>query len=161
MHIAKGGTPALKLLKNHGDEVSKLILFYPGIYTTDAYTKRFGAEFRATVTKSFSYRNNDTITLLHSFKGDVLLVKGQYDGLDPETYGKPAGGSAGEVEIDSHIYYSPIPKEVMDMVYNAVPKERRQLIEIPFCDHSVILWMRNHPADAERFLEQIDMFLKR
>lgn len=155
-----GGTPALKLLEQHANEIDKLILFYPGIYTKEAYDKHFGTEFRDAITEPFSYRNNDTIELLRSFKGDLLLVKGQYDGLDPEVYGKLTGGSAGEVEIDGQKYYSPIPKEVIDLVYDAVSEERRQLIEVPDCGHSVVLWMRDHKSEAAKLLDQIDIFLK-
>lgn len=155
-----GGTPALKLLEKHVDEIDKLVLFYPGIYTRNAYDKHFGVEFRDTITKPFSYRSNDTIELLQSFQGKLLLIKGQYDGLDPEEYGKPAGGSAGEIEIDSVTHYSPIPKEVIDMVYEAVPTDRRQLIEVPDCGHSVVLYMHDHPDRAEKLLNNIDTFLR-
>lgn len=155
-----GGTPALKLLEKHADSIDKLVLFYPGIYSQESYDKHFGPEFRAVIAEPYSYRNNDTIELLRKFGGKLLLVKGQYDGLDPEEYGKPAGGSAGEVVVNGKNYYSPIPKEVIDAAYNAVPKERRELIDIPDCDHSVILWMREHPAEAEAFLDKVDAFLK-
>jgi pimeloyl-ACP methyl ester carboxylesterase len=155
-----GGTPALKLLEGHADEIDKLILFYPGIYAKEAYGKHFGTAFRDVITQPFSYRDNDTIDLLRSFKGELLLIKGQYDGLGPELYDKPAGSSAGEVEIDGHTYYSPIPKEVIDLVYDAVPEGRRQLIEIPECGHSVVLWMRDHVDEASELLDQIDTFLK-
>lgn len=155
-----GGTLALKLLERHSDEIDKLVLFYPGIYSRDAYDKHFGAEFRDTITKPFSYHDNDTINLLRAFKGDLMLVKGQYDGLDPQRYGKSAGGSAGEVEVNGAKYYSPIPREVIDMVYGAVPEERRQLVEVPDCGHSVVLWMRDHPTEAAQILNQIDAFLQ-
>lgn len=155
-----GGTPVLKLLQDHANEIDKIVLFYPGIYSQDAYEKHFGTEFREVISEPFSYRNNDTIDLLRRFSGRLLLVKGQYDGLDPQDYGKPAGTSAGEIEVNGKKYYSPIPKEVIDMVYDAVPEDRRQLIEIPDCDHSVILWMRDHPAEAEVFLNQVDAFIK-
>lgn len=155
-----GGTPALKLLETHADEIDKLVLFYPGIYSKDSYDKHFGDEFRSVISEPFSYRKNDTVQLLSSFKGRLLLVVGEYDGLDPEKYGKPAGTSAGEIEVDGKKYYSPIPKEVIDMVYDAVPKTHRQKIIIPDCDHSVILWMREHPAEADQLLDKIDTFLK-
>ncbi|HWZ65872.1 MAG TPA: alpha/beta hydrolase [Patescibacteria group bacterium] len=154
-----GGTPALKLLENHSDNIAKLILFYPGIYTRDAYDKHFGEEFRTSITKPFSYRNTDTIDLLRRFRGDLLLIKGQYDGLDPKEYGKPEGGAVGEVEIGGNKYYSPIPKDVIDMVYEEVPDSQFQLIEIPKCGHSVVLWMRDHPAEAELLLDKIEDFL--
>lgn len=156
-----GGTPALKLLENHADEIDKLVLFYPGIYSKDSYNAHFGAEFRDSISQPFSYRNNDTIPLLRQFKGKMLLVVGQYDGLDPEMYGQPAGRSAGEVTVHGQKYYSPIPKEVIDLVYDAVPEERRQRITVPDCGHSVVLWMRDHPSEAEQLLDSIDTFLKR
>lgn len=155
-----GGTPALKLLEKHSDSIDKLILFYPGIYTTAAYTEHFGSEFTATISEPFSYLKNDTVPLLRSFKGRLLVVKGQYDGLDSRQYGKAAGVSAGEIEMDGKKYYSPIPKEVIDMVYNAVPSSRSKLIEIPDCGHSVVLWMREHQKEAEELLDQINTFLK-
>lgn len=155
-----GGTPALKLLEKHSDEIDKLVLFYPGIYAKQSYDRHFGTEFRSVISQPFSYRDNDTIELLHQFKGELLLVVGQYDGLDPEAYGKSAGTSAGEITVDGKTYNSPIPKEVIDMVYDAIPQERRQRITIPGCDHSVILWMREHPEEAEQLLDQIDTFLK-
>ncbi|MBA3724615.1 MAG: alpha/beta hydrolase [Candidatus Levybacteria bacterium] len=155
-----GGTPALKLLEKHSDAIDKMILFYPGIYITDAYVSHFGAEFRSTIAEPFSYRKNDTINLLRSFKGKLLVIKGEYDGLDPELYAKPPGGSAGEVAIDGIKYYSPIPKEVIDIVYNAVPVSRREFIEIPSCGHSVVLWMRENPIESEKLLDKINAFLK-
>lgn len=155
-----GGTPALKLLESHSEDIEKIVLFYPGIYTVDAYDKHFGQEFRETVSEPFSYRENDTIKLLRKFKGKLLLIKGQYDGLDPVEWGKPEGRSAGDVEVDGKTFYSPIPKEVIDMIYDSVPEDRKQFIEIPKCGHSVVLWMREHPREAKVFLDQIDRFLK-
>lgn len=155
-----GGTPVLKLLEKYADHIDKIVLFYPGIYSKDSYDKHFGQEFREVISQPFSYRNNDTIDLLRQFKGQLLLIKGQYDGLDPQEYGKPEGTSAGEIEVNDKKYYSPIPKEVIEMVYDAVPEGRRQLIEIPDCDHSVILWMREHPTESKQFLNELDEFLR-
>lgn len=155
-----GGTPALKLLEEHSDEIDKLVLFYPGVYPQAGYDKHFGTEFRAVISEPFSYRDNDTIELLRKFKGDLLLIVGQYDGLDPVAYGKPAGTSAGQIVVGGTTYYSPIPKEVIDMVFAAVPEDRRQRITIPNCDHFVLRWMREHPQQAEQLLDQIDAFLK-
>lgn len=155
-----GGTPALEVLGNHLDEISKVILFYPGIYSTAAYDQNYGAPFRSVLRTPYSYRQNDTIAILERFKGEVLLVKGEYDGLDPQTYGKPAGVSAGNVVIDGETYYSPIPKEVFSMITDAVPEARRQLIEIPKCGHAIAPWMRSHPTEANVILDQFTTFLK-
>lgn len=155
-----GGTPAIKTLEQNLDTVEKLVLFYPGIYTTTAYDKPFGNEFRAAISVPYSYKDNDTISILQRFKGKLLLIKGEFDGLDPIEFGKPAGGSVGEININGKEYYSPIPKEVIDMVYGAVPDNRRAMIEIPKCDHSIILHMRENPIVARQLPEQIDQFLR-
>lgn len=155
-----GGTPALKTLGQHLDEVSSVVLFYPGIYDAGAYDKYFGDEFRTVISRLYSYRDNDTIEVLQKFQGKSLLICGEYDGLDPVKYGKPAGGSAGTVEIDGETYASPIPKEVIDMVRAAVPGDRSKYIEIPKCGHSVVGWMRQNPGQAEELLDQIDAFIQ-
>lgn len=156
-----GGTPSLKLLERHSDEIDKLVLFYPGIYGTRAYDQPYGEAFRQVISQPYSYRDTDVIDLLTQYQGELLLVKGEYDGLDPEAYGKPAGGSAGSVEIDGVTYYSPIPEEVIDMVYGAIPEDRRQLVEIPGCDHAMTAWLRNHPAEADQLIDTIQTFLKK
>lgn len=155
-----GATPALKLLANHSQDIAKLILFYPGIYTTKAYNYHFGDDFKQTISQPYSYRQNDTMSLLRTFKGKVLLVLGEYDGLDPQDYGKPPGGSAGEIEVNGKTYYSPIPKEVIDMITEAVPIERLGYIRVPGCDHAMMMWMRQNPGKAQHMLSQINDFLK-
>lgn len=155
-----GGTSALNLLREHAEEIEKLILFYPGIYDAAGYDKHFGPEFRSVISKPYSYRNNDTVELLRSFPGKVLLVCGEYDGLDPVAYGKPAGGSAGEVVVDGLTYYSPIPKEVIDMIMDAAPEGRKQFIEVAGCDHSIAPRLREQPEKAKQLLDQMATFLR-
>lgn len=154
-----GGTPALKLLKKHSDEINRLVLFYPGIYSKDAYEKHYGEPFRSVISKPFSYRDNDTLSLLKQFKGKTLLIKGQYDGLDPLEYGKPAGTLAGKIDIDGEEYYSPIPKEVFDMVFATIPETKRTYIEVPGCDHSVTDWMRTHHNQAAALVAKTADFI--
>lgn len=156
-----GGTPALKLLQGHAADIDKLILFYPGLYDKEAYSAHYGKEFRAMISEPYSYRRTDVLDALRDFKGDLLLIKGQYDGLDPVVYGKAAGGSAGEVEVEGRKYYSPIPQEVFTLLQEAVPEERRQFIEVPACDHSIIVWLRQHPMIAQKIVDRIDAFIKK
>lgn len=92
---------------------------------------------------------------------DVLLAKGEYDDLDSTALGKPAGGSAGNVEIDGVPYASPIPKEVIDMIRTAVPTQYLTYIEVPKCGHPIVNWMCDNPVDAKRLLQQLDAFLKK
>ncbi|MBI4079003.1 MAG: alpha/beta hydrolase [Candidatus Levybacteria bacterium] len=155
-----GATPALKILGMHLDEVDRIVLFGPAIYSAQAYDKPFGEEFRRTISKPFSYRENDVIVNLEAFQGKLLLIKGEYDGLDPVVYGKPQGTSAGKVEIDNKGYYSPIPKEVMEMIYYAVPPERREMVVVPGSDHGIVPWIVNHPAEGVLIVDKIAAFLK-
>jgi pimeloyl-ACP methyl ester carboxylesterase len=155
-----GGTPVLKTLERHLTEVDKVALFYPGIYSADAYDKHYGEPLRQAISEAYSYRRNDTIEVLRQFKGGVLLVKGEYDGLDPIEYGKPAGGSAGQVQIAGKTYSSPIPKEVIEMIRDIVPAEHFEYFEVPKCDHLVMGWMREHPDRAEWLLQKLDAFLQ-
>ena len=152
--------PALKLLEQHADRIDKLVLFYPAIYPTATYDKHYVTEVPAVLRPPFAYRQNDTIGLLEKFTGKLLVIKGQYDGLDPSEFGKPPGTAAGQVEIDGHTSYSPIPKEVIDMVMNAVPNDRRALLEVAGCDHAMSQWMRNHPREADKLVEQVVDFLR-
>lgn len=156
-----GGTPVLKTLGAHLSEVDKVLLFYPGIYSAEAYDKHYGEPFREVISRPYSYRDNDTIEVLRRFEGDVLLAKGEYDGLDPVTFGKPAGGSAGQVVADGKTYNSPIPQEVVEMIRAAVPVEHLEYIEVPKCDHLVMSWMREHPHEANKLVQKLDAFLKR
>lgn len=150
-----GGTPALKLLEKHAHQIDKLILFYPGVYAKDSYDKAFGEPFRSIISQPFSYLRNDTIELLKQFPGKLLLIKGEYDGLDARQFGKPEGTSVGEVLINGEKYSSPIPKDVIDLVYNAADEKRRQLIEVAGSDHGLLPWMRSHPHDGRLLIDKI------
>lgn len=154
-----GGTPALKLLERHADDIATLVLCYPGVYSQKSYDKPYGPAFRDVISQPFSYRDNDTVALFSRFKGRVVLVKGEYDGLDPVRFGQPAGTSAGTVVVDGQEYYSPIPAEVFDMLQSAMHLDRAAMIEIPNCGHSVALWMRAHPQEAQPYLERLAALL--
>ena len=155
-----GATPALKILGMHLDQVDKIVLFGPAFYSAQAYDKPFGKEFRRIISEPFSYHENDVIANLEAFQDKLLLIKGEYDALDPVAYGKPQGTSAGKVEIDNKGYYSPIPKEVMEMIYHAVSPERREMIIIPGSDHGVVPWIIDHPVEGALILDKIAAFLR-
>lgn len=83
-----GSAPALKTIGEHIDQVDKVVLFGPAVYSAQAYDKHFGEEFRRVVSTPFSYRDNDVIPILEAYQGELLIVRGEYDGLDPVAYGK-------------------------------------------------------------------------
>lgn len=154
-----GAMPALKLLERHMQEIDKLVLFYPGIYPKAAYDKHFVTELPQILRVPGAYRDNDVIGLLEAFPGQLLLVKGEFDGLDPVAYGKPAGTAAGEVIINGHPWRSAIPEEVITMVLNAVPTARRQLLTVANCDHQMNAWARQHPVEAAEVASQVADFI--
>lgn len=149
-----GATPALKILEKHISEINKVILFGPTLYDKDAYDKPFGRPFREAITRPFSYRDTDVLSILNRFAGRLLVVKGEYDGLESVE----AGRSAGEVEIAGKKYYSPVPHEVFSMIMAAVsPEDRKELIEIPGGDHSVFGW---DASLVQALLDRIAAFIK-
>lgn len=154
-----GATPALKILGTYLNQVDRVVLFGPALYPVQAYDKPFGEEFRKTISEPFSYRKNDVISNLAAFQGKLLLIKGEYDGLDPVTYSKQQGTSVGRVVIDNKTYYSPIPKEVIEMIYNAVSSEKREMIVVPGSDHGVVPWITNHPIEGALILDKVAEFL--
>jgi hypothetical protein len=74
-------------------------------------------------------------------------------------FGKPAGTIVGWVTIDGEKRYSPIPAEVFTMIKDAVPKDRRQNIEVPGSDHGVTRWMRENQNQANSLVAQIAEFI--
>ena len=155
-----GGAVALNLLKRHAAKIGKLILFCPAVYSKHAYDQSYGDDFRAAIRSPYSYRDNDTIELLEQFAGNMLLIYGQFDGLDPLAYGRPAGTSAGAIVIGNTPCYSPIPKEVVCMLADAVPDERMSLLTIPGCDHALMTWMRADQGRAGQVVERVTAFVK-
>lgn len=154
-----GATSALSLLRNHAQEIEKLILFYPAVYDAGAYSKPFGEAFKSAINKPFSYRNNDTLELLRTFSGKVMLIMGEFDGLDPQLYGKPAGSSVGTLELNGRAIYSPIPKEVVDTILNVVPEHNMTYVVVPDCDHSIAPRLVEDQSMKNRLLGQMQQFL--
>jgi hypothetical protein len=157
--FSMGATSALSLLRNHAKEIEKLILFYPAVYDVAAYNKPFGDEFRAAISKPFSYRNNDTLELLREFSGKVMLIMGEFDGLDSSAYGKPVGGSVGTIELNGRTIYSPIPKEVIDTILKTVPKNNMKYVIVPGCDHSIVPRLALDTSMKNKLFYQIRQFL--
>ncbi|HXH26372.1 MAG TPA: hypothetical protein VNG90_00590 [Candidatus Acidoferrum sp.] len=156
--MSLGAVSALKILSQQLDEIDKVVLFGPAVYPVAAYDKHYVTELPP-VLRAVGYRDNDVIEPLSRFRGKLLLVKGEYDGLDATKWGKPAGHAAGEVEINGAKHYSPIPKEVIDMIIGAVPDGRARLLEIPGAGHSFNTWARQNPDKAPSFIAQIADFI--
>ena len=152
-----GATSALEILKEHLGEIDRIVLFYPAVYPRTSYDQPFGEPFRNAIRKPFAYFENGLITSLADFRGKLLLIKGEYDGLEA----RQAGVSAGKVEINGQKYYSPIPKDIMDLFSspNTFPRSEYQRIEVPKCGHSVGTWIGENPPDGRELLNTLSNFL--
>jgi pimeloyl-ACP methyl ester carboxylesterase len=159
MASSMGATAALKLLERHIDEIEKLVLFGPCVYDKNSYNQNFGEPFREVIRRPYSYLKNDTLRLLKKFSGKVLLIKGQYDGLDPKDFGLPDGGAVAHIMIDGQKRYSPVVPETIETIHNLVPAERLTFIEVPDADHGVLAWMRDHPDEADGLVGQVARFI--
>ena len=153
-----GATSVLEILKEHLGEIDRIVLFYPAVYPRTAYDQPFGASFRDIIRKPFAYFENDLLNSLVDFQGKLLLIKGEYDGLEA----RQPGVSAGEVEINGQTYYSPIPKDIMDLFSSpeTFPCSEHQCIEVPQCGHSVALWIGENPQGGRQLLDILSNFLK-
>ena len=152
-----GATSALEILKEHLGEIDRIVLFYPAIYPRAAYDQPFGELFRNAIRKPSAYFENDLLDSLVDFRGKLLLIKGEYDGLK----GQQPGVSAGEVEINGQKYYSPIPKDIMDLLSSpdTFPCSEHQFIEVPKCGHSVATWIGANPQGGRQLLDILGNFL--
>lgn len=154
-----GGAVALALLKTHGKKIGRLVLFCPAVYASHAQDQPYGAPFRLAISRPYSYRDNDSIALLRQFNGELLLVGAQFDGLDPVAHGRQAGGSAGEIMAEGALRYSPIPKEVMQLLASALPVERSAVHTIAGCDHAVMRWLDADHMRAAPLLDTVSRFI--
>ena len=153
-----GGALAVKLAVQHPDKVDRLILFCPAVYADAAYPVAFGRDFTQAISTPFSFLNSEIFDFLKRFKGKLVLVMGQYDGLPAQNFGKVKGVSAGEVQIKGKKYYSPIPFEVVDKIKDCVSEERLLSLTIPDCDHDIAGWLRQNPEKGQKLIEEILIF---
>ena len=73
---------------------------------------------------------------------------GQYDGLLAAHHGRTPGTSAGHVEIDGMLRYSPIPAEVIQALSDTLPPGHFEQLTLPDCDHGIAAHGTN-PLEAD------------
>ncbi|MBX8575204.1 alpha/beta hydrolase [Pseudomonas cichorii] len=159
-----GGALALKVAEAHKASVRKIILFCPALYSDVAYQQPFGEPFKSAISVPYSFLDSSSLEFLNEFEGELLLVIGEFDGLESTAFGKVAGTSAGTVTIDQgtpheRIINSPIPYEVIEAIEkNLRPHTFRKFV-LPGCDHAVSAWFRNNPEYARDLAQEISGFL--
>lgn len=154
-----GGALALKLAEAHCDIVDRIVLFCPAIYPDSAYSKAFGPQFKAALSQPHGFLDSSSYRFLREFRGTVMLVMGEYDGLRATDFGGRDGTSAGEVVLNGMRVHSPIPAEVIEAIARNVPTDRLITRILPGCDHRVAGWLRMHPEQAGHLAGKVADFL--
>lgn len=153
-----GGAIALKLAAQR-PSVRKLVLICPAVYPDAAHTAPFGPAFTAAIRKPFAFLDCDSYAFLRQFQGRVLLVIGEYDGLNSKVHGQGAGTSAGVRCMAGVERYSPIPEEVTHSLLRSVPAADVECLMLTDCDHGIAAHLRERPAVADLVAQAVGAFI--
>uniref|UniRef100_A5VXU2 Alpha/beta hydrolase n=1 Tax=Pseudomonas putida (strain ATCC 700007 / DSM 6899 / JCM 31910 / BCRC 17059 / LMG 24140 / F1) TaxID=351746 RepID=A5VXU2_PSEP1 len=140
-------------------QVDSIVLICPAVYPDDAHQAPFGPAFTAAINKPFGFLESDSYTFLNQFRGRVLMVIGEYDGLNSQRFGKGPGTSAGNLWLAGTERYSPIPEEVNLALMRAVSASRLQCLFLTDCDHGIAAHLRSTPAIADQVADTVATFI--
>lgn len=156
--FSMGGTTAVRLVGQSPELYDKLILFYPAVFTDLAYNIPFGTEaFRNIASQKDSFLSSSFFDIIHTFPGKILLIKGEFDGLDPKEYGKTGTNTVGTTTINGRDIYSPIPPEVFSRILEVRPDT--EYVILPGADHQFAKWFVDHPDDASIVVKKVFDFI--
>ncbi|WP_201018001.1 alpha/beta fold hydrolase [Pseudomonas cichorii] len=159
-----GGALALKVAEAHRTSVKKIVLFCPALYADAAYQQPFGEPFKRAISVPCNFLDSSSLEFLRDFEGELMLVIGEFDGLESTAFGKVSGTSVGTVTIDQgtpqeRIINSAIPYEVIEAIEkNLLPHQFKKHV-LPECDHAVSAWFRNNPEYAQQLSLEISDFI--
>lgn len=153
-----GASIALKLAAQQ-PSVDKLILICPAVYPDSAHDAPFGPAFKAAISKPYGFLDCDSFEFLRNFHGRVLLVVGEYDGLNSQTHGQGAGTSAGTLWLRGAQRYSPIPEEVTHSLLKSVPPPHLECLFLSNCDHGIAAHLRAAPVVADQVAQTVFEFV--
>jgi len=153
-----GGAIALKLAAQR-PSVRKLVLICPAVYPDAAHSAPFGPAFTAAIRKPFAFLDCDSYAFLRQFQGRVLLVIGEYDGLNSKVHGQGPGTSAGVRCMAGVQRYSPIPEEVTHSLLRSVPAADVECLMLTDCDHGIAAHLRERPAVADQVAQAVGAFI--
>lgn len=156
--ISMGGCTAVRLLQKDPTRFDKLILFYPTAFADEVYSIPFGTDaFRAAASKKGAFLTSSFFRTIRDFPGKIMLIKGEFDGLDPSAFGKPNENAVFETEIDGCPVYSPIPPEVFYQITSLRPDT--EFVEIPGADHRLSQFLQDRPKETAQLLKRIYDFI--
>lgn len=153
-----GASIALKLAARQ-PAVDKLVLICPAVYPDNAHDAPFGPAFKAAISKPYGFLDCDSFVFLRQFQGRVLLVMGEFDGLNSQTFGQGAGTSAGTQWLAGAQRYSPIPEEVTRTLLKSVPPPHLECLLLSNCDHGIAAHLRAAPMVADQVAQTIAEFI--
>lgn len=153
-----GGAIALKLAAQRPN-VRKLVLICPAVYPDAAHNAPFGPAFTAAIRKPFAFLDCNSYAFLRQFQGRVLLVIGEYDGLNSRLHGQGAGTSAGIRRMAGVERYSPIPEEVTHSLLRSVPTPHVECLMLTDCDHGIAAHLRDRPEVADQVAQAVGAFI--
>ena len=123
-----GGEVVLRILAFF--PVKSLILFCPAIYSSKAFSVKFGEGFTEVIREPDNWRHSAALPLLEKFEGKLLIIIGELDTVIPP----------GVIEaLDKHSF-------------NASKKE---IYRIPGCPHRYQEWLTEHPGELQRVAEKV------
>ncbi|WP_224794752.1 alpha/beta hydrolase [Pseudomonas fluorescens] len=154
-----GGALALKVAQAHRASVRRIVLFCPALYAEAAWQQPFGSPFKSAISVPYGFLDSPSLEFLRTFDGEVLLVIGEYDGLQATTFGGNAGTSAGTQQIGAREINSAIPFEVIEAIEKSLAPHELKKIVLPGCDHAVSTWLRENPPRAVELANEIARFI--
>ncbi|BCJ04892.1 hypothetical protein PRtIB026_A00830 [Pseudomonas sp. RtIB026] len=153
-----GAAIALKLAAQR-PSVRKLVLICPAVYPDAAHAAPFGPAFSEAIRKPFAFLDCDSYAFLRQFQGRVLLVIGEYDGLNSRVHGQGPGTSAGTRRLAGVERYSPIPEEVTHALLRSVPAPHVECLMLTDCDHGIAAHLRDRPEVADQVADAVAAFI--
>lgn len=128
-----GADTALRMLEHYNP--NSLILFAPAIYSDEAFSVPFTEKFTKIVREPESWAHaSKVLSLLREYSGNLLIVTGEDDTI--------------------------IPSEVIDTLYREATKaSRKEVMNIPGCDHGIHAYLQKHGDIREQVLEKILSFI--
>jgi pimeloyl-ACP methyl ester carboxylesterase len=154
-----GGALALKVAQAHRASVKRIVLICPALYAEAAWQQPFGPPFKRAISVPYGFLDSPSLKFLRTFDGEVLLVIGEYDGLQATAFGGIAGTSAGTLQIGARAINSAIPYEVIEAIEKSLAPHQLKKIVLPGCDHAVSTWLRENPPRAVELANEIARFI--
>ncbi|MGY2440709.1 alpha/beta hydrolase [Pseudomonas sp. SDO52101_S400] len=154
-----GGALALKVAQAHRASVRRIVLFCPALYAEAAWQEPFGPSFKRAISVPYGFLDSPSLAFLRTFDGEVLLVIGEYDGLQSSAFGGIAGTSAGTRQMGAREIYSAIPYEVIEAIEKSLAPRQLKKIVLPGCDHAVSTWLRENTLHAAELASEIARFI--